>query len=160
MDSPFELSKVNFVIDGDGRKTAAIIPIELYQQLLSLRELVAQSNTKELSADYSFSVKQAVAYGYPVGAKNKPGFIVIKGSTANGGGAESLRPAVLALREQLLEEHVLCRQGEGYEFMRDHQFSSPSSAACLIAGNARSGLDAWLDKWGRSLKDRGYGKKR
>ena len=160
MDGPFELSKVNFVIDGDGRKTAAILPIELYQQLLSLRELVVESSAHTISAEYSFSVKQAVAHGYPTGAKNKPGFTVVKGSTANGGGAESLRPAVLALREQLLEDTVLCRQGDGYEFMRDYQFSSPSSAACLIAGNARSGLDAWLDKWGRSLKDRGYGKKR
>ncbi len=33
-------------------------------------------------------------------------------------------------------------------------------AACFIAGNARNGLDAWVNNKGRSLKNCGYGKPR
>lgn len=161
MESPLDFSKVNFIVDNEGHKTAAILPYELYQQLMALKSLIAApEEAVETQAEFEFAVKQAVAFGYPVGAKHKPNFVVTKGSTANISDADSLRPAVQALRDQLIQEHVLCHEGDVLQFMRDYQFSSPSAAACMIAGNARSGLDAWVDRWGKSLKVRGYGKKR
>ncbi|MFM2481766.1 DUF4357 domain-containing protein [Celerinatantimonas sp. YJH-8] len=161
MDKDFDLNRVNFIVDNEGRQQAAIIPIDMYHQLQALQSLINPEAVQEkIQADFQFEVKRASAYGYPAGSKSRPQFVVTKGSTANLGLTESMRPAVRELREQLLREHVLVETEQGYEFLRDHQFASPSLAACLIAGNARSGLDAWKDQWGRSLKDRGYGKKR
>ncbi|CAG8999962.1 MAG: hypothetical protein CENE_01945 [Candidatus Celerinatantimonas neptuna] len=160
MDKEFDKSQVSFIIDAQGHRQAAIIPISMYQQLLALQSLLSEDDPQDKTkADFQFEVKSAKAFGYPVGSKTRPGFMVVKGSTANLGLTESMRPAVRQLRDQLLLEHVLVENSDRYEFLRDYQFSSPSFAACLIAGNARSGLDAWQDQWGRSLKARGYGKK-
>lgn len=162
MEKEFDLARVSFIVDNDGHQQAAIIPIDMYYQLQALQNLIAgeNSSTDAPKADFQFEVKSAHAYGYPVGSKSRPHFVVTKGSTANLGLTESMRPAVRQLRQQLLSEHVLMETPQGYEFLRDHQFASPSLAACLVAGNARSGLDAWKDQWGRTLKDRGYGKHR
>lgn len=160
MGKEFDKSQISFIIDSQGKRQAAIIPISMYQQLIALQNLLSEDDSQsKTKADFQFEVKLARAFGYPVGSKTRPGFVVVKGSTANLGLTESMRPAVRQLRDQLLLEHVLVESSDRYEFLRDYQFSSPSLAACLIAGNARSGLDAWQDQWGRSLKDRGYGKK-
>ncbi|CAG9295508.1 DUF4357 domain-containing protein [Celerinatantimonas diazotrophica] len=161
MDNQLDTSQVSFIVDTQGHRQAAIIPMNMYQQLLALQQLLDEEGAgSQLQADFHFEVKQAKAYGYPVGSKTRPNFVVTKGSTANLGLTDSMRPAVRELRAQLLADFVLVEGPENYEFLRDYQFASPSLAACLIAGNARSGLDAWHDQWGRTLKDRGYGKKR
>lgn len=162
MENSVDTDQVQFIVDGQGQRLAAIIPMAMYQQLLALQQLLEDPSAtpSHHHADFSFEVKQAKAYGYPVGTKTRPQFVVTKGSTANQGSTESMRPAVRALRDQLLNEFILVKGDNCYEFLQDWQFASPSLAACLIAGNARSGLDAWQDQWGRSLKDRGYGRPR
>ena len=106
-----------------------------------------------------FEAKLAKAIGQPVGEMSSPEFLVKKGSTANIALAKSLRPAIRELRQKLLDEGVLVNQGDVYSFVHEYQFKSPSAAACVIAGNPRSGMDAWRDLQGRSLKELGYGKK-
>ncbi|MFM2479092.1 DUF4357 domain-containing protein [Celerinatantimonas sp. MCCC 1A17872] len=161
MDNQLDISQVSFIVDAQGHRQAAIMPMKMYQQLLALQQLLDDGGAQaQPQADFYFEVKQAKAYGYPVGSKSRPNFVVTKGSSANLGLTDSMRPAVRELRAQLLADFVLVEGPDSYEFLRDYQFASPSLAACLIAGNARSGLDAWHDQWGRSLKDRGYGKKR
>jgi hypothetical protein len=170
MDNEFDFSKVAFVVDNEGHKKAAVLPIELYEQLLALRELVngvvksetdsSTGNTDHPEITFKFEVKQAKAEGYPVGIKRKPEFVVKQGSSANGAQAGSLRPAIRELRQKLLSEGILFKEGGIYTFVHDYRFNSPSASACLIAGNPRSGLDAWLDDKGRSLKALGFGKKR
>lgn len=161
MDDPLDLNKVSFIIDNDGNKSAAIIPIDLYQQLIALKALISDQPEPEPSADFSFKVKHVKAWGFPQGKKSKPGFTIVKGSTVSLGNADSLRPSILQLRNKLVDEHVLVKlDDERLQFMRDYAFASPSAAACLVASNARSGLDAWQDHWGRSLKQRGYGQKK
>ena len=108
---------------------------------------------------FLFEAKHAKAIGLPVGNKSSPEFLVKKGSTANIATAKSLRPAIRDLRQQMLEQRILVHQGEVYSFSQDYLFKSPSAAACVIAGNPRSGMDAWKDLQGNSLKDLGYGKK-
>ena len=44
-------------------------------------------------------------------------------------------------------------------FTADQLFNSPSLAASLVAGNNRSGLDAWQNSAGYTLKQSGFGKK-
>lgn len=108
---------------------------------------------------FLFEAKLAKAIGRPVGEMSSPEFLVKKGSTANIVLAKSLRPAIRELRQSLLDDGVLVKQGNVYYFAHEYQFKSPSTAACVIAGNPRSGMDAWKDLQGHSLKDLGYGKK-
>lgn len=108
---------------------------------------------------FLFEAKQARALGVPVGQMSAPEFLVKKGSTVNITQAKSLRPAILNLRQKLLDEGILIEAGDVYTFAHEYKFQSPSAAACVIAGNPRSGMDAWRDLKGRSLKELGYGKK-
>ncbi|MGX8726491.1 anti-phage-associated DUF3780 domain-containing protein [Legionella pneumophila] len=134
----------------------------------SLPQVVANSlpsnelnreSSNSVDSTFWFEAKKAKAEGYTVGVMSKPEFIVKKSSTANIAQANSQRPAISELRQKLLDEGVLLKEGDIYIFTRDYRFSSPSTAACLIAGNPRSGLDAWRDVDGRTLKKLGYGKK-
>jgi hypothetical protein len=133
---------------------------------------VIEGDTNPLSADDStnkvlptvndlflFEAKKAKAAGHPVGEMNKPEFLVTKGSTANIEQAKSLRPAIKELRQKLVDDGVFVKDGDIYSFAKEYQFKSPSAAACVIAGNPRSGMDAWRDLKGRSLKELGFGKK-
>lgn len=108
---------------------------------------------------FLFESKQAKAAGHPVGEMSKPEFLVTKGSTANIAQAKSLRPAIRELRQKLVDDGVFVKDGDIYSFTCEYQFKSPSAAACVIAGNPRSGMDAWRDLKGRSLKELGFGKK-
>ncbi|MCV5409928.1 DUF4357 domain-containing protein, partial [Escherichia coli] len=88
-----------------------------------------------------------------------PGFMVLAGSTANGEDAASLREAVIELRHELLEKGVIVPRSQGgFVFTADQLFNSPSLAASLVAGNNRSGLDAWQNSAGYTLKQSGFGK--
>ncbi|MBY6226421.1 anti-phage-associated DUF3780 domain-containing protein [Ferrimonas balearica] len=121
-------------------------------------ETTEQENTLAEDTLFLFEAKQAKAGGHPVGDMSKPEFLVQKGSTANIKEAKSLRPALRELRQELVNEKVLVEEGDVYSFSREYTFKSPSAAACVIAGNPRSGMDAWRDPKGRSLKELGYGK--
>lgn len=118
-----------------------------------------QVNSNVEESLFLFEAKLAKAIGRPVGELSSPEFWVKKGSTANVALAKSLRPAIRELRQKLLDEGVLVKQGDVYSFVHEYRFKSPSAAACVIAGNPRSGMDAWRDLQGRSLKELGYGKK-
>ena len=134
---------------------------------LSLDDSSTQASNQQLAQGlqnveeslFLFEAKLAKAIGKPVGEISSPEFLVKKGSTANIALAKSLRPAIRELRQKLLDDGVLVEQGNVYSFAHEYQFKSPSTAACVIAGNPRSGMDAWRDLQGRSLKVLGYGKK-
>lgn len=146
---------------------AALLPHDPDSEQGVLIEVAGVSGSEEQVKDIItaeetlllFEVKQAKAIGLPVGNMSSPEFLVKKGSTANMALAKSLRPAIRELRQKLLDEGVLVKQGELYSFTREHLFKSPSAAACVIAGAPRSGMDAWKDLQGQSLKELGFGKK-
>jgi hypothetical protein len=148
-------------------------PIDLKESPPSYEVSVTQDDTNSLSSNESihqsistendlflFEAKQAKAAGHPVGEMSKPEFLVTKGSTANIAQAKSLRPAIRELRQKLADDGVFVKDGDIYSFTCEYQFKSPSAAACVIAGNPRSGMDAWRDLKGRSLKELGFGKKK
>lgn len=126
---------------------------------LRATEPVEDSSPQEETL-FLFEAKQAKAVGLPVGGMNTPEFLVKKGSTVNISQAKSLRPAIRELRKRLLNDGILIEAGEVYSFAHEYLFKSPSAAASVIAGNPRSGMDAWRDLKGHSLKELGYGKKR
>ncbi|MGL5129609.1 MAG: DUF4357 domain-containing protein [Aeromonas popoffii] len=151
--------QVSFIIDSKGNKQAAVVPIEIYNELMTLQKALSDNTPGEREL-YHFNGKGAEAHGYPVGKRQHPGFMVLAGSTANGEDAASLRDAVIELRQELLGKGILTLRSEGgLVFTADQLFNSPSVAASLVAGNNRSGLDAWQNSAGYTLKQSGFGKK-
>ncbi|MDD2343928.1 MAG: DUF4357 domain-containing protein [Tolumonas sp.] len=150
--------QVNFIVDSQGHRVAAVVPIDIFDELMTLQKALMSTKPNEREM-YRFLVKDAEASGYPVGQRYKPGFMIAQGSTATLEQAGSLRQAVIDLRNNLLVKGVLVRTNNCYLFTDDYLFNSPSLAASLIAGNNRSGLDAWSNDTGFTLKQSGYGKK-
>lgn len=150
--------QVSFIVDSKGAKQAAVVPIDIYNELMTLQKALSDNKPGEREL-YHFNGKGAEAHGYPVGKRQNPGFMVQAGSTANSEDAASLREAVIELRQELLGKGVLTPHGPGFLFTADQLFNSPSLAASLVAGNNRSGLDAWQNSAGYTLKQSGFGKK-
>lgn len=153
-------NSVQFITDAQGEKQAVIMPIEMYSELKALRDACVSSYTTSEKEVYQFAANGACAQGYPVGALHKPGFQVLAGSSINLEGAHSLRAAVCQLRHELIRKKILLLDGNSCFFSKDYIFNSPSLAASLVAGNNRSGLDAWTNRQGFSLKQSGYGRAR
>lgn len=56
------------------------------------------------------------------------------------------------LRNDLVENGVLCDSGSCFVFSQDYPFASPSAAAAVILGRSANGLIEWQDATGTSLK--------
>ena len=108
--------QVSFIVDHKGNRKAAVVPIEIFDELMAMQKALASRQPGE-------------------------------------------REPVIALREELLQKGVLVAEADGYRFVQDQLFNSPSLAASLIAGNNRSGLDAWSNPEGFTRKQSGYGKR-
>lgn len=61
-------------------------------------------------------------------------------------------PSVLAQRNKLIEDGALIEKDGAYVFIKDIEFTSPSSAAATIHGGSTNGLMAWVNKNGIPLK--------
>jgi hypothetical protein len=96
-------------------------------------------------------IKNAVATGY----LTPNGIVVLSGSTAVLKERSSAKkwPSVMVQRNKLINEGGLVQIGDKYEFVKDAEFSSPSSAAAVIHGGSANGLTAWVNLDGKSLKD-------
>ena len=90
--------QVSFIVDSKGAKQAAVVPIDIYNELMTLQKALSDNKPGEREL-YHFNGKGAEAHGYPVGKRQNPGFMVQAGSTANGEDAASLREAVIELRQ-------------------------------------------------------------
>lgn len=150
--------QVQFIVDANGVRQAVVLPIDLYNELVSIKKEIKALKPAQQES-YHFESKHAVAKGYPKGPLDKPAFVVLRDSTANNSNVGSLRPSIKQLREALLADGTVVKQGDQLKFTKEYEFASPSMAACFIAGNARSGLDAWSNDAGFTLKQSGYGKK-
>lgn len=104
-----------------------------------------------------FQSKAGLAYGYVMGWGRQAQFVVLKGSVASIQCADSLRDKVIATREKLIADGSIVVTPDYYEFTKDVNFNSSSLAASLIAGNNRSGAEAWHASNKMSLKEMGFG---
>lgn len=112
---------------------------------------IAQVSAKEQQAGLLFCrMKGAEARGQ----RTANGFVVFQGSTA----ALKQRPSadnypyVTAQRKQLINDGTLIEKSRFLTFTKNAEFSSPSAAAAVIHGGSASGLLAWKDKNGKTLK--------
>lgn len=83
------------------------------------------------------------------------GFVVKSGSQAVGESVPSLQQHVRGmfdLREELIGNGVLRREGDHFLFTQDYVFSSPSTAAAVVLGRSANGRIEWKDPNGCTLK--------
>ena len=153
--------EVSFITNKNGKKTHAIIPIEIYKQLTALKSLIKYSAPLSANELYTFSCQNVTAHGYPKGTRHKPFFLVTKDSQAVLMPVDSVPSHIQNLREELLSDGILQLDPEHncFIFTKDTQFQSASAAAAIIAGTVRNGLDVWTNREGFSLKESGFGKK-
>lgn len=96
--------------------------------------------------------KGVVATGYEA----SQGFVVKAGSQAVGEAVPSMQQHVRGMydvRQELIANGVLVREGDAYRFSQDYVFSSPSTAAAVVLGRSANGRIEWKDAKGRTLKE-------
>lgn len=87
------------------------------------------------------------------GLEAAQGFLVRAGSSAAGDETDSVHPYLRALRRSLIENGVLVKDGDRYQFTQDYSFGSPSTAAGVVLGRNSNGRMDWKDAQGRTLKE-------
>ncbi len=84
------------------------------------------------------------------------GFVVKAKSQAVGESVPSMQQHVRGmfdLRQELIANGVLQRDGDHFHFSQDYVFSSPSTAAAVVLGRSANGRVEWKDGKGRTLKE-------
>jgi hypothetical protein len=95
-----------------------------------------------------FKVHNFVAHG----VRTDEGFVLKKGSMASKIDSDSASRKIVKMKGQLAADGRLIDKGDHFLLSEDILMSSPSYAAVLIAGTARSGPQSWFAADGRSLK--------
>ncbi|MCW7512107.1 GIY-YIG nuclease family protein [Leptospira levettii] len=104
------------------------------------------------SQDYAISTKGIKATGF----LTSEGFVVKQGSQALSELAPSMEKwakGYLRLREKLIIDGILKKEGENYIFTSDQLFSSPSAGAVIVMGRNANGMTEWKDENGKSLAE-------
>ena len=122
--------------------------------VLGIEAFVQRTSKAESEAEREMltcKIKNVVASGY----LTPNGIVVLAGSSAVLKERSSAKkwPSVMVQRNKLIEEGGLVQNGGKYDFVKDTEFSSPSSAAAVIHGGSANGLTAWVNKEGKSLKE-------
>ena len=138
------------------------MPIETYEALMGLYDMVKNTATVSHNEIYTFKVKNVIAQGYPKGPRTHASFVLIKDSQLVLNTVESLPEHIKKMRDKLLDDGSLELDtvNECFVLKKDLTLKSSSVAAALVSGNVRNGLDVWLNREGFSLKRSGYGPKR
>jgi len=87
------------------------------------------------------------------GKRTVDGFVVTKGSQIKPSITNSYSLGYRSLREKLIKEEVVLKDGEHLVLNTDYLFSSPSAAASIVLGRSANGLVEWKNQVGVKLKD-------
>jgi len=130
---------------GKMQQVLPVLGIESFVQTVS--NLESEEEREMLTC----KIKNAVSSGY----LTPNGIVVLSGSEAvlEERGSAKKWPSVMTQRNRLIEEGGLIQEGGKYVFVKDTEFSSPSSAAAVIHGGSANGLTAWVNEAGKSLKE-------
>lgn len=122
-----------------------VLGIEAFVQAASKME----SETKREML--TCKIKNVVSSGY----LTPNGIVVLAGSEAVLEERVSAKkwPSVMTQRNKLIEDGGLIKEHGKYVFVKDTEFSSPSSAAAVIHGGSANGLTAWVNADSKSLKE-------
>lgn len=122
-----------------------VLGIHAFEQAAPMASTVAQTVL-------TCSGKGVTASGYEA----TQGFVVKSSSQAVGESVPSMQQHVRGmfdLREELIGNGVLQRDGNHFLFAQDYAFSSPSTAAAVVLGRSANGRIEWKDAGGRTLKE-------
>jgi hypothetical protein len=81
------------------------------------------------------------------------GMLVLAGSTGQPGLKSSDTGRIGVLRERLKDEGIISMNETELVFLKDHLFTSPSAAGCILAGGADNGRANWKNAAGFSIND-------
>ena len=81
------------------------------------------------------------------------GVLVLKGSFCNLVETKTAGTTVTGSRKKLINEGILIKKDTVYEFLADHLFKAPSTAAATVLGRRANGWLEWKDKNGVTLDD-------
>jgi hypothetical protein len=129
-------------------KMQQVLPVLGIESFVQAASKVESEAEKEM---LTCKIKSVVASGY----LTPNGIVVLAASEAvlEERGSAQKWPSVMVQRNKLIEEGGLVQEGDKYVFVKDTEFSSPSSAAAVIHGGSANGLTAWVNANGKSLKD-------
>ena len=129
-------------------KMQQVLPVLGIEAFVQAASKVKSEAEKEM---LTCKIKNVVASGY----LTPNGIVVLATSEAvlDERGSAKKWPSVMVQRNKLIEEGGLVQEGAKYVFVKDTEFSSPSSAAAVIHGGSANGLMAWVNTDGKSLKD-------
>jgi len=85
------------------------------------------------------------------GEYTEDGLVVFAGSKCNLTETKSAGPYVKKWRKKLIDDGVLIKKGNVYEFQSDHIFSSPSTAAAVVLARRANGWTEWKYEDGKTL---------
>jgi len=129
-------------------KMQQVLPVLGIEAFVQTTSKPASEAEKEM---LTCKIKNVIAFGY----LTPNGIVVLAKSEAVLDERESAKkwPSVMVQRNRLIEEGGLVQNVDKYVFVKDTEFSSPSSAAAVIHGGSANGLTAWVNANGKSLKD-------
>lgn len=81
------------------------------------------------------------------------GFVVLKASSGRMDNVASMTPRFASFRAKLVSSGVVEERDGRYLYLKDHLFSSPSTAAMAIMGRTANGWFEWKDEDGRTLDE-------
>lgn len=156
-----EHGEIAYITDKDGRRTHAIVPIELFEALIELQELLKSGSLKNDEL-YFLNFKQHQAAGYPTGSRENPRFVLIKGSELSLEAANSLPERIRRVKDHLIARQIVRFDAdrEAYVLTEDFAVKSVSQAALLVTGRVLNGMEVFKNKAGFSLRSSGYGRKK
>ena len=139
--------------------TSTLIPAErdlafhFFEDLKIIMGTLGFPIFEELKRDkerYYLSFKNANA----TGSFSDEGFVVFNNSTANIEEQPSATELPIhSLRQKLIEEGVLKKEGDVYKFTKDYLFGSPSTAGAVVRGGNTNGWLVWKDNGGKSIDE-------
>ena len=89
-----------------------------------------------------------------VGEYTSEGFVVLKGSRGRAEIVASIQgTSNERMRNQMVLDGILAPQGGLLVFTRDHLFTSPSRAACILTGRSANGWIEWKAANGKTLDE-------
>ena len=86
------------------------------------------------------------------GFESPGGFTVLQGAKARKEFVDSMHPACIAARNQLVSQEVFAEVSDGLQLMQDYEFNSPSQAAWMLLARAANGRTEWKDSKSTTLK--------
>jgi hypothetical protein len=137
-----------------GHKFLESMPI-LSSEASSINSIAKKSNTEGTlinstgSIELQFKVKNIKAKAI----QTDEGIFVLKGSMVSNTVKETLHRGYKTLRENLIKNGTIVKEGDKMYFAKGYLFNNPSPAAAVIMGYPKNGRTAWKDNNGASLKE-------